>query len=296
MNADKQTSTIQLVNTDAQTFLGNLPDGSVDLLVTSPPYFVGKKYDRSKSIDDFEAEINGTIARARAKIKTGGSICWQVGYHVTENTAVPLDILVYNAMVRHAEFKLRNRIIWTFGHGTHSTRRFSGRHETILWFTNGDDYQFDLDSVRIRQKYPGKRHYKGPNRGEWSGNPNGKNPEDVWDIPNVKARHVEKTEHPCQYPVALVRRLIRALTPRGGLVVDPYMGVGSTAVACFFEGRRFAGCDIEEKYVSLARARIDLARSGNLKVRDDRPVRAPVAGEAVTKAPPHFFGSEAKHG
>lgn len=293
---DSQTSTIQLVNTDAQTFLRHLPDASVDLLVTSPPYFVGKEYDRSRSIKDFEEEISRTIERARAKIRRGGSMCWQVGYHVTENIAVPLDVLVYNAVAQHSEFRLRNRIVWTFGHGTHSTRRFSGRHETILWFTNGDDYTFDLDSVRVPQKYPGKKHYKGPKKGTWSGNPSGKNPEDVWDIPNVKARHVEKTVHPCQYPVALVRRLIRALTPDGGLVIDPYMGVGTTAVACLLEDRRFAGCDVEEKYVSLARARVESARAGTLKVRDDRPARAPIAGEAVATAPPHFKTTGASHG
>ena len=295
MTSAKKTSTIQLVNTDAVAFLKNLPDASVDLLVTSPPYFIGKEYDRSSSVTDFENEITRAVEIARNKIKDGGSMCWQVGYHVKDNAAIPLDIIVYNVVSKYPEFKLRNRIIWTFGHGTHSSRRFSGRHETILWFSKGDSYAFDLDSIRIPQKYPGKKHYKGPKKGAWSGNPSGKNPEDVWGIPNVKARHVEKTAHPCQYPVALVRRLIKALTPVGGLVVDPYMGVGTTAVACALESRRFAGCDLEANYVSIARARVESARAGTLKVRDDSPVRAAVPTEKVAKAPPHFK-SEARHG
>ena len=84
------------------------------------------------------------------------------------------------------------RVIWTFEHGAHARKRLSGRHETVLWYTKGDNYEFNLDQIRIPQKYPGKRHYKGPNRGELSGNPLGKNPGDVWSIPNVKANHVEK--------------------------------------------------------------------------------------------------------
>lgn len=296
MPDQKRKSGIQLVTTDALLFLKNLPDESVDLLVTSPPYYVGKEYDRSSSVSDFERQMEKTLEGARHKIKPSGSMCWQVGYHVSDNAAVPLDVIIYNVVARYPEFKLRNRIIWTFGHGTHSSRRFSGRHETILWFTNGEGYAFDLDSVRVPQRYPGKKHYKGPKKGTWSGNPNGKNPEDVWDIPNVKAKHVEKTLHPCQFPTALVRRLVRALTPAGGLVVDPYMGVGTTAVACALEGRRFAGCDLQPKYVSIARARVESALAGTLQVREDQPTQKPNPDEAVAKVPPHFGRSEVKHG
>src|SRR5205823_575337 len=104
---------------------------------------------------------------------------------------------------------------------------------------------FNLDPIRIPQKYPGKKHFKGPNKGQPSANPLGKNPGDfwydaegrdenlempnVWIIPNVKHNHVEKTIHPCQFPVELVERLVLALSNPGDLVVDPYMGVGSSA-------------------------------------------------------------------
>jgi adenine-specific DNA-methyltransferase len=87
--------------------------------------------------------------------------------------------------------KLRNRIVWTFGHGLHCQKRFSGRHETILWFTKSDDYKFKLDPVRVPSKYPFKKYFKGPNKGRISSNPLGKNPADVWDIPNVKANRAE---------------------------------------------------------------------------------------------------------
>ena len=139
----------------------------------------------------------------------GGSLCWQVGNYVEKGEVFPLDILSY-PLFKSRGLKLRNRVIWRFGHGLHAQRRFSGRYEVLLWFTNGDGYTFNLDRVRVPSKYPGKTHFKGEKRGQPSGNPLGKNPSDywivkqdwereVWDIPNVKANHTEKTIHPCQF-------------------------------------------------------------------------------------------------
>jgi hypothetical protein len=135
-----------------------------------------------------------------------------VGNYISKGEVFPLDVFYYSIFKNHG-LKLRNRIIWHFGHGLHSSKRFSGRYETILWFTKSDTYTFNLDSVRVKSKYPSKRHFKGPKKGEYSSNPKGKNPSDIWEIvlrdweneiwniPNVKANHVEKTEHPCQYPI-----------------------------------------------------------------------------------------------
>lgn len=261
----------------------------MDLIIASPPYFMGKEYDRSAKLEDFEAIHRQILPLLIKALKPGGSVCWQVGNYVRDGRIVPLDMIVYPIFAATGELHLRNRIVWTFGHGAHASKRFSGRHETILWFTKGHDYYFDLDAVRVPQKYPGKRHYKGPRKGEWSGNPAGKNPSDVWDIPNVKSNHVEKTSHPCQFPVALVQRCIRAFTPKGGLVVDPFMGSGSTAVACVVEKRRFAGCDIEQRYVHITRQRVRDAQSGNVNYR---PLGKPIAElpqtHSVAKVPPHF--------
>ena len=116
---------------------------------------------------------------------------------------------------------MRNRIIWHFGHGLHASKRFSGRYETIIWFTKSDNYYFNIDPTRIPQKYPNKKHFKGKKRGELSCNPLGKNPSDVWDIPNVKSNHIEKTDHPCQFPVALVERFILSTTKERDIVFDP---------------------------------------------------------------------------
>ncbi len=275
---------------DALRFLSDLPDSSVDLVVSSPPYFMGKEYDTSCSIADFKAIHDQLSQQLVRVVKPGGSICWQVGNHVRYNIVIPLDIVVYSSFSKSDSLRLRNRIVWTFGHGAHCTLRFSGRHETILWFTKGDEYHFDLDSVRVPQKYPGKKHYKGRNHGMPSGNPLGKNPGDVWDIPNVKAGHVEKTAHPCQFPVALAQRLIKALCPSGGLVIDPYLGSGSTGIAALVEGRNFMGCDIEAKYVKIARERIRRLRQGDLKLRAlNQPIHVASKGDSVAQIPPQWL-------
>jgi adenine-specific DNA-methyltransferase len=280
---------VRLKVQDAFKFIAKLKPGSVDLIISSPPYCMGKAYDTSNSVKDFIADHERLAPLLFRALRNGGSLCWQVGHHVKNGVVVPLDALVYNIFAKQDGLFLRNRIIWTFGHGVHASRRFSGRHETILWFTKGEHYEFNLDAVRVPQKYPGKRHYKGPHKGKFSGNPLGKNPSDVWDIPNVKSRHIEKTAHPCQFPVALVQRLVRALVPPRGLVVDPFMGSGSSAVAAGLEGRGFQGCDIQMNFIQIARRRVAKIKAGKTIYRPlDRPIYTPSGNEAVAQTPPGF--------
>lgn len=285
---------ITIYKGDCLELLKDIPDKYCDLIVTSPPYCMGKAYE------DIHDDINTFINQQKIifddiyrVLKIGGSLCWQVGYHVTESEAIPLDYYVYQIFVegsRNYEVPLilRNRIIWTFGHGLNSTQRFSGRHETILWFTKGKDYSFDLDSVRVPQKYPGKKYYRGNKKGELSGNPLGKNPSDVWDIPNVKANHVEKTVHPCQFPVTIPRRLIKALTPKEGVVLDPFMGVGSSGIASILEKRKFIGAEIKREYFDIAKDRLQQAIEGKIRIREDIPVCEPNLNSAVATLPDEF--------
>jgi adenine-specific DNA-methyltransferase len=286
--------TSKLWEADALAMLKSLKRGSVDLIVTSPPYFIGKEYDTSRSVQDFSAEIRRITKEMVRVLRPGGSLCWQVGNHVKDGALIPLDVIIGGELLKQKDLVLRNRIIWTFNHGAHASVRFSGRHETILWYTKGSVAHFDLNRVRVPQTYPGKRHYKGPKKGEWSGNPLGKNPGDVWDIgdvwgiPNVKANHIEKTEHPCQFPTALVRRLIVALAPRGGIVVDPYAGSATTGVASLLEGRAFIGSDIDRKYLQIGSDRLAKLENGTLGIREDVPVHVPSGRESVATAPPHF--------
>lgn len=296
-------NSISIYNGDCLNLLKSMPDESCDLIITSPPYCIGKAYEKKNTdIKAFVEQQERIIDDVYRILKVGGSVCWQVGYHITEKEVVPLDFYVYQIFTEHTKdkdypLKLRNRIVWTFGHGLNPTTRFSGRHETIMWFTKGDDYQFDLDKVRVPQKYPGKRYYRGEKKGQLSGNKLGKNPSDiwkdielsdVWDIPNVKANHVEKTDHPCQFPVALPTRLIRALCPAKGVVLDPYMGAGTTGVAAVLEKRKFVGSELSEEYYEIAKNRIQQAIDGTVKIREDKPVAEPDPKMAVAQLPDEF--------
>ena len=277
---------VMRLQTDAQAeiscednlkFMRRLPDESMKLVVTSPPYNIGKEYETRKSQDAYIEGQAACIAEAVRLLSDDGSICWQVGNHVDGGEVFPLDILLYPIFKNHG-LKLRNRIVWTFGHGLHCQNRFSGRHETILWFTKSDDYTFNLDPVRVPSKYPGKKHFKGPNKGKLSSNPLGKNPADVWDIPNVKSNHVEKTDHPCQFPVGLVERLVLSLTNTGDSVLDPYLGVGSSAIAALKHGRSAYGCDLDKGYIDIAWERVHELRAGTLRTRPmNKPVYDPNA-------------------
>lgn len=288
-NVGERSGRASLFMGDCLNLLAAMPDESVDLVVTSPPYCMGKEYESGSDIDQFIAAHDTIMPEVLRVLKHGGSLCWQVGYHVVKNRVTPLDYLVLAAIQKlNSPLVLRNRIIWEFGHGYHCERRFSGRHETILWFTKGDDYNFDLDAVRIPQLYPGKVANRGPKKGQPSGNPLGKNPADVWDIPNVKANHVEKLDHPCQFPVALVGRLIRALTRPNDLVLDPYAGVASTGVAALLEKRRFLGAELDERYASLGAFRLRDALAGTVKYREDKPVAVPNPKSKVARRPDHF--------
>jgi len=275
---------ITLYHGDCLELLQTMPDESVQLVVTSPPYNIGKEYEDVLDIEVYKSQQCQVIEECIRVLKSEGSICWQVGNYVNNGEIIPLDVLLYDCFKQNG-LKLRNRIVWHFGHGLHCKNRFSGRYETINWFTKSDDYVFNLDPVRVPQKYPGKKHFKGPNRGKYSGNPKGKNPSDVWNIPNVKSNHVEKTEHPCQFPVALIQRLVLSMTIEGDLVFDPFMGAGTTAVAAIINKRKAAGAEIVKKYYDVAVERIGKAFGGELRIRLDKPVYKPPEKSGLTANP-----------
>ncbi len=278
---------------DTLKLLSKIPDKSVRLVVTSPPYNLGKTYEKKRTRDEYVHFQRSVIAEAIRITMDGGSICWQVGNFVgAAQNIYPLDMLLHPIFEEYYEsdkIRLKNRIIWHFEHGLHCQVRFSGRYETILWYTKSIDYAFDLDPVRVPQKYPGKRGHKGPKRGQLTGNPLGKNPGDVWIFPNVKNNHVEKTIHQCQFPVELPERLILALSKPGELIVDPFMGVGTTAVAAILNGRKFAGADIEIEYTKIARSRVKAAERGTLKYRKrNTPIHVMAANTPLRIVPDEF--------
>lgn len=280
-----------LFHGDRIDFLQTLPKNSVKLIVTSPPYNIGKEYEERKKLDVYLAEQEETIRECVKVLAEDGSICWQVGNHIAKDGEVfPLDALIYQ-IGKKFDLKLRNRIIWHFGHGLHCTRRFSGRHETIVWFTKSDKYTFNLDPVRVPQKYPGKTNYKkGENHGKLSCNPLGKNPSDIWEIPNVKSNHPEKTEHPCQFPIELIERLVLSMTNEGDIVYDPYAGAGSALCAAILHNRKGFGSEIHKKYINISVERIKAISNGTLKRRKmGTPVYKPKNGNGKLSRLPDDF-------
>jgi adenine-specific DNA-methyltransferase len=293
----------RLLEGDCLQVLDTVDAASCRLVITSPPYNIGKAYERGRqrSLQEYIKWLEPIVEKACSKVTADGHLCWQVGSHVRNGEVFPLDYFFYKLITSHG-FRLRNRIIWHFNFGLHATKRFSGRYETLLWFTKSDKYYFHLEAVRVPQLYPGKRHAqsRGKKAGLPSGNPKGKNPTDfwtfnpevafkdepIWDLPNVKANHPEKTIHPCQFPSELVERCVLALTEAGDTVLDPFVGAGTVVIAAAKHKRRGIGIDQSHEYIELARSRLAEHQAGRIITRAmGKPVRRPKAGERVATIP-----------
>lgn len=287
----------KIINGDSLKVLKGIESSKFDLIITSPPYNIGKSYETKTSIEKYLETQEEIIQELIRTLSDKGNLCWQVGNYVERGEIFPLDIFYYH-IFKKLGLKLRNRIIWHFGHGLHASNRFSGRYETILWFSKTDNYIFNLDNVRVPAKYPGKRHFKGEKKGLPSGNPLGKNPSDIWEIitndwenalwniPNVKSNHPEKTKHPCQFPIELVERCVLALTNEKSWVLDPFAGVGSTILASLKNNRNALGVEKESEYCEITKERIKNLKEGKLKIRPiNKPIHIPSGKDKVSQIP-----------
>jgi adenine-specific DNA-methyltransferase len=287
----------EIINAECLPTLRKIDAGTFDLILTSPPYNVGKEYETKTSIEKYLESQESIIDELVRVLSNKGSLCWQVGNYVDKGEIYPLDIYYYQIFKKH-DLKLRNRIIWHFGHGLHASNRFSGRYETLLWFSKTDDYIFNLDQVRVPSKYPGKLHFKGPKRGTPSGNPLGKNPSDIWEvlerdwenlmwnIPNVKNNHPEKTPHPCQFPIELVERCVLALSNEESWVLDPFAGVCSTVIGAIMHNRNVVAIEREKQYCEIAEQRIHDLEQGKLRLRPmDKQIHVPSPNDKIAKIP-----------
>ena len=298
-----------IIRGDALDKLDSIDDASVDLVVTSPPYNIGKEYekDQRRSLDAHIDWLEPIIQKLVDKLSDKANLCWQSGNYICPRTGAvyPLDIYFFPLFLKYGLVP-RNRIIWRFNFGLNANKRFSGRYETILWFSKGGESTFNLDPVRVPQMYPGKRHNgsKGERAGKPSGNPLGKNPSDfwefdpslaferdpVWELPNVKSNHPEKTDHPCQFPIELVERCVLALSNKGDTVLDPFLGAGTTAIAAAIHERRVIGIDRDESYIELAQRRLQALKDGTLKRRPGgKPIARPVPGQKVSSIPAEWI-------
>ncbi len=244
-----------IFNGDTLAYMRALPGQFVDLVVSSPPYNIGKEYESRKALARYIQEQSDVLAECYRILKDTGSIFWQVGSYSEGGTLIPLDIRFF-PVLEGLGMQPRNRIVWARQHGLHGRRKFSARYETILWFTKSDSYVFDLGAIRVPQKYQNKKAHRGERKGEYTCNPDGKNPGDIWLFRNVKHNHEEQTVHPCQFPEDLIARIVLSSTPEGGIVFDPYMGAGTVAVVARDFGRHFLGAELDSRYYDVAMRRL----------------------------------------
>lgn len=244
-------------NGDTLEYLKKIPNDTVSTIVTSPPYNIGKGKEKKTTIDDYLIFQEKVIKECTRILKKSGSIFWQVGVFTSPEQHIPLDILLFPIFTNLKMF-LKNRIIWPRAHGLQAKNRFTDRHEAILWFTKDpQNYKFFLDEIRIPQLYPSKKGYKGKNKGKLTCNPLGKNPGDVWLFENIKHNHEEQTIHPAQFPETLVERIILVTTKKNDVVLDPYMGSGTTAIVAKNLNRQYLGAEIDKEYFELCQKRLN---------------------------------------
>lgn len=297
---------LTLMHQEALDACATLPHSEVSLIITSPPYNIGKQYEQQTTLNEYLEVQKRIIEQLVTLLHPDGSLCWQVGNYVRDGEVFPLDFYFY-PIFKELGLRLRNRVVWHFDHGLHASHRLSGRYETLLWFTKSDTYTFNLDAVRVPSKYPGKLHFKGDKKGRPSGNPLGKNPSDfwqflaeewetgVWEIPNVKSNHPEKTAHPCQFPVELAERCVLAFTQPNDLILDPFAGAGSTLVAAAKQGRRAIGIERDAEYCLLTKARLAQFGEGTLKLRPlGKPIHQPTGREKVAQIPMQWSEEQEK--
>ncbi|WP_426192298.1 DNA-methyltransferase [Massilia sp. DWR3-1-1] len=236
---------------DALSGLARIPDGAVDLILTDPPYNLGKDYGNAsdqQSEADFLAWTARWIDLAIPKLKDNGSLYIFATWRYSPEIFVMLK----------QRMTMMNEIIWdrrvpSMGG---SVRSYSSVHDTIGFFVRRKDYYFDLDAVRIPYDAVTK---KARSRAIFVGSKwleLGYNPKDLWSVSRLHREHPERAEHPTQKPLEIIERMIKASCPPGGVVLDPFMGSGTTALAARRTGRHFAGFELNEDYCAIIAQRL----------------------------------------
>jgi len=258
-----------VLNEDAVAGITKIPDGSIDLIVTDPPYCLGKDYGNDSDKLDPEKYLEWSkqwIDAAIPKLKPIGCLYIFLTWRYSP------EIFCY----LKKKLTMLNEIIWdrrvpSMGG---STRRFSSVHDNIGFFAKAKDYHFDIDAIRIPYDEETK---KARSRSIFVGKKwleVGYNPKDVWSISRLHAIHAEREDHPTQKPLEIIERMIKASCPVNGVVLDPFMGSGTTAVAAHRLKRYFIGFEINPDYCEVIRQRLADEGSFNLET-------APVANAKV---------------
>lgn len=236
----------RLICGDAIEEMSTFPDGCVDLLIADPPYNLGKDYGNNrdaKTWSEYESFTKRWLAQATRVLKPTGSIYVFMGVRFISK----LFLIMEGEMGLH----LNGWITWHYTQGMGRKTGFSPRHEDILYFTKTENFVFNLDDTRIPQKYFRERN-----------NMAGANPGDVWEFSHVHYSNPERQAHPTQKPEALIERMIRASSNVGDLILDPFVGSGTTCHVAQVLGRRWIGIDVNPEYIAMSQQRIESVFDG----------------------------------
>jgi adenine-specific DNA-methyltransferase len=260
---------------DCLEAMKRIPDGLVELTVTSPPYNIGKEYESNLPLNEY-LEWCRLWLEEIARISAAKAAFWlNLGYveFPERAKAVPLPYLLWDKVPMF----LLQEVVWHYGAGVAARHSFSPRNEKFLWYVKSrDEYTFNLDDVRDPNvKYPNQKK-----NGKLKCNPLGKNPTDVWDFPKVTSgtdrSSSERTSHPAQFPLAVIDRIVRACSDAGDLVLDPFMGSGTSAEAALRAGRDVVGFELEPNYIDIIAGRLERARVDMLVPKVQSPLFADV--------------------
>ncbi|MBF8265439.1 MAG: DNA methylase N-4/N-6 domain protein [Dehalococcoidia bacterium] len=240
---------------DCLDLIKNIKEPIIDLTITSPPYNIGKEYEKPLPLEDYLEWCKSWIKEIHRITKPQGAFWLNIGYLEIQGKAkaVPIPYLLWDK----TPFFLIQEVVWNYGAGVASKYFFSPRNEKLLWYVKDrENYIFNLDDVRDKNvKYPNQKK-----NGILKCNPLGKNPSDVWQIPKVTSgknrSSKERTSHPAQFPIALIDRIVKVGSNEGDIVMDPFFGSGTSAIVAIANKRKFIGFEIEPKYCDIAVQRI----------------------------------------
>lgn len=244
-----------IFNTDTLNAQPCLPPALFDLAITSPPYNIGKEYEKVIPVDDYVEWVSGWGAETSRLLTDCGAFLLNLGYIPIESKgrAIPLPYLLWDKIPMY----FNQEIVWNYSAGVACKNYLSPRNEKILWYVKDENkYIFNLDPIRDKNvKYPNSKR-----NGKLRVNTLGKNPSDVWEIAKVTTgfnrSSAERTAHPCQFPTDLADRLVLGFSNEGDIVFDPFVGSGSTIESCLRYNRFCVGFEIKEEYCEIAVNRI----------------------------------------
>ncbi|MDR1290037.1 MAG: site-specific DNA-methyltransferase [Planctomycetaceae bacterium] len=237
---------IEIICGDSISEMKKFPSESIDLIIADPPYNLGKEYGNLSDCKEFADYLNFTrqwTNECKRVLTSNGTMYVFVGFRMIS--------YVYQILEQELKMNFVNWICWHYTQGIGKTKGFSPRHDDILMFTKSRDYYFNLDAVRVPQKY-----YRSIN------NMRGANPGDVWEFSHVHYCNENRQQHPTQKPEGLIERMILASSCCNGVILDPFAGSGTTPRVCQQTGRNCTAIEINPQYVTMIEQRLEKPFTG----------------------------------